>query len=135
VPGAPSDQTIHQLATPFKNPEVGEPEEVEVIDPRHPLFGRRFPLLSRSTSPHSPGQVLVRYRQFMTLRLPRASTTLAPARPNIPTKLTAEAVHALIQLAEDCEVLCPLIQPPSLPTCPPPFKPTSSTISRRSCRR
>lgn len=128
-------RTIHQLATPFKNPEVGEPEEVEVIDPRHPLFGRRFPLLSRSTAPHGPGQVLVRYRHYMTLRLPLAATTLAPARPGIPTKLTAEAVQTLIRLAEDCEALCPLIPPPSSPTYPPPSKPTSSTTSRRSCRR
>jgi hypothetical protein len=92
-------------------------------------------LLSRSTTPHGPGQVLVRYRHFMTLRLPLAATTLAPSRPNIPTKLTAEAVQALIRLAEDCEALCPLLQPPSSPTCPPRSKPTSSTTSRPSCRR
>ena len=128
-------QTIYQLATPFKNPEAAMQEEVEVIDPCHPLFGRRFPLISRSSAPHSPGQVLVSYRHFMVLRLPLAATTLAPARPSVPTKLTVEAVHALIRLAEDCEALCPLIQPPSLPTCPPTSKPTSSTTLRRSCRR
>lgn len=38
--------TSYQLNTQFKNPEREEQAEIEVIDPRHPLFGCHFPLIS-----------------------------------------------------------------------------------------
>jgi hypothetical protein len=41
----------------------------------------------------------------MVLRLPVASTTLAPSRPVISTKLTADAIQELLTIAEDCEAL------------------------------
>jgi hypothetical protein len=41
----------------------------------------------------------------MVLRLPVASTTLAPSRPVISTKLTADAIKELLTIAEDCEAL------------------------------
>ena len=49
----------------------------------------------------------------MVLRIPLASTTLAPSRPFAPTKLTSDAVKDLLVVAEECEVLCPIIPPPS----------------------
>ncbi len=39
----------------------------------------------------------------MVLRLPVASTTLAPSRPVISTKLTLAAIQELMTIAEDCE--------------------------------
>ena len=98
-------RTILQLTTLFKNPDENDPTEIEVVDPTHPLFGRRFPLISVSSPLHGPGNVLVSYREYMVLRLPVTSTTLAPSRPVISTKLTADAIQELMTIAEDCEAL------------------------------
>ena len=109
----PGCQTIYQLNTLFKNPDDAGLTEIEVTDARHPLFGRRFPLISMSASPHGPGHVLVEYRDSMALCIPLAATTLAPSQPLVLIKLSGEAVQELLMVAGECEVLCPLIQPPS----------------------
>jgi len=49
-----------------------------VTDPAHPLFGRRFRVLSISHPPQAPGHVVVAYRDFMRLRLPVRATDLSP---------------------------------------------------------
>ena len=98
-------RTILQHNTLFKNPDEENPTEIEVTDPTHPLFGRRFPVISVSAPLHGPGNVLVRYREHMVLRLPVTSTTLAPSRPATSTKLTYSAVKELVAIAEDCEAL------------------------------
>jgi hypothetical protein len=125
----------YQLATHFKNPEQEEARDIEVTDPRHPLFGQRFPLLSISSPPHSPGQVFVAYGDGMVLRIPLASTTLAVAQPPACTKLTFDAVTDLLRVAEDCEALCPLLPPTSGRGCPPSCNIASQPTSRRSSRR
>src|SRR5207248_10878738 len=107
-------QTMLQLDTLFKNPEEKETTEIEVIDPTHPLFGRRFPLISVSSPLHGPGNVLVSYREYMVLRLPVTSTTLAASRPVISAKLTYAAVKELLTIAEDCEALNALSAKPDL---------------------
>ena len=48
-----------------------------MTDPTHPLFGRRFALISVSSPLQGAGSALVSYREYMVLRLPVASTTLA----------------------------------------------------------
>jgi hypothetical protein len=58
--------------------------------------------------------VLVSYREYMTLRLPVTSTTLAASRPVISIKLTHAAVKELVTVAEDCEVLNALSAKPGL---------------------
>ncbi|SRR5712692_6277764 len=100
-----SGQTILQQNTLFKNPDEENPTEIEVIDPTHPLFGHRFPLISVSSPLHEPGSVFVSYREYMVLRLPVTSTTLASSRPVICTKLTCDAIKELVTIAEDCEAL------------------------------
>ena len=85
-----------------------------MIDPTHPLFGRRFPLISVSSPLHGPGHVLVSYREYMTLRLPVSSTTLAASRSVTSTKLTYAAVKELVTIAEDCEALNVLPPKPDL---------------------
>jgi hypothetical protein len=130
-----SRRTIYQLNTLFKNPDDAGLTEIEVTDARHPLFGRRFPLISMSASPHGPGHVLVEYRDSMALCIPLAATTLAPSQPLVLTKLSGEAVAELLMVAGECEALCPLIQPPSGGDCPQTSNTLSSTISRRSFRR
>ena len=66
---APVRRTNYQLNTPFNNPLEENVTEIEVTDPTHPLFGRRFPVLSISSPPQNPGHVLVSYREQMTLRM------------------------------------------------------------------
>lgn len=98
-------RTIPQLNTLFNNPDEKDQTEIEVTDPTHPLFGRRFTVISVSSPLHGPGFAFVAYRDQIVLRLPVASTTLAPSRPVISTQLTPDAVQELMTIAEDCEAL------------------------------
>jgi hypothetical protein len=94
---------------PFQNPAEGSVVEVEVTDPGHPLFGRRFPLVSVSRLRASGGgHAFVAYQDRMLLKLPVAATSLAPRLPGgVPSKLTVEAMQELIALTEDSgEVPC-----------------------------
>ena len=144
VSGAPApaayDQgcrRIEQLHTPVNNPLVDDLGEVEVTDPGHPLFGRRFALVSTCPRPHSVGYIFVAYRDTMVLRIPQAATSLVtpPPEPQPLTKLTSHAITELISFAEQCEVLCPATQPNSGTDSPPRGKPVSAPTSRRSSRR
>jgi len=129
-------RTNHQLNTPFKNPIEEVVTEVEVTDRTHPLFGRRFPILSITTPRQgSGGYVLVSYREGMTLRISLLATSLAPSQPAGQTKLTLNALSDLISLAEQCEVLCTANPQKSGSDCLPSSKPKSSTTCRRSSRR
>jgi hypothetical protein len=79
---------------------------IEVTDPSHPLFGRRFTLVSgRRPSTGGSDHVLVVLHGQILLRLPVAATSLAP-RPldEVASKLTIEAVRELITLAESSGV-------------------------------
>ena len=122
-------QTTYQLNTPFKNPDEEGVTNIEVTDPRHPLFGRCFPLISISSPLHGAGQAFVAYRDFMVLRIPLASTTLAASRPPASVKFTFDAVTDLLRVAEDCEALCPFIPLRSGSACPSSCKSASETTS------
>jgi hypothetical protein len=80
-----------------------------VTDPTHPLFGRRFPVLSISHPPQRPGQVLVAYREGMRLRIPILATNLVPGNPAplFRSKLTRAALLDLLSLVKECEGSCP----------------------------
>src|SRR5678810_57511 len=69
-------RTSTHLNTPVNNPPVDDLAEVEVTDPGHPLYGRRFALLSTRPRPHSVGYIFVTYRDTMVLRIPQAATSL-----------------------------------------------------------
>ena len=81
--------------------------EIEVTDPTHPLFSRRFPVHSISAPERGGSYVLVLYRDIFTLRIPLSASNLAPPRPASCTKLTCDSVAQLITLAEQCEAICP----------------------------
>ena len=84
------------------------PDEVEVIDPAHPLHGRRFPLLSVSGTLRMAGYVWVEYRPGILLMLPIQATSLRPAGPRaIPAKLCLEALEELVATAGESEGACP----------------------------
>src|SRR5207253_3539290 len=130
-------QTTEHLNTPINNPPIDDLTEVEVTDPGHPLFGRRFVLLSTRPRSHSIGYIFVAYRDTMVLRIPQTATDLvAPPPESAPlSKLTSQAITELMSLAEQCEVLCPATQPRSGIDSRPRGKPVSAPTSRRSARR
>ena len=89
-----------------------DPEEVEVTDPTHPLYGRRFPVLSISHPPQRPGHVIVAYRDFMRLRLPVQVTSLTrDTGRRLRTTFTRAALLELFALTKECEGSC--TDPPS----------------------
>jgi len=78
-----------------------------VTDPTHPLYGRRFQVLSISHPPRRPGHVVVAYRGTLRLRIPVPATdripvqatdraTVSASRPR--TKFTRDALLELLAL-------------------------------------
>ena len=95
-----SNQTICQLDTPLNNPVENSLNELEVIDPSHPLYGRRFPLISLSHSPVGSHHALVAYQKDILIRIPVGATNLCALPPNLTkTKLSFDAVSELLDLA------------------------------------
>jgi hypothetical protein len=79
-----------------------------VTDPTHPLYGRRFRVLSISHPPQRSGHVVVAYRDFMRLRIPVQATNLAPDHTPLPrTKWTRAALLDLLALMKECDGPCP----------------------------
>ena len=80
---------------------------VEVTDPTHPLFGRRFAVRSVTRTPRGPAFVFVAYRDAMRLRIPIASTDLAPSQVrSLRTKWTREAARELLSLVTEGDTSC-----------------------------
>ena len=124
-PGQPRPSN-HQLGTRLNNPSEEERTEIEVTDPAHPLFGRRFPLLSVSDPNYYVGHAYVSYRDYMVLCLELSATDLAAdTHRRRTTKLTSQSVTELVELAEQCEVLCPTDRGTSGEDSPPDSKPKS----------
>ena len=77
-----------------------------MIDPTHPLFGRRFPVLSISRQPQSPPTVFVAYRDTMRLRIPVSSTSLGSETRPPGTKWTREAIREFLSLVQEVAPPC-----------------------------
>src|SRR5213593_214893 len=95
----PSDrycQTTAHLHTPLNNPLVDDPTEIEVTDPTHPLFGRRFALLSTRPRPHSVGYLFVAYRDTMVLRIAQTATNIVSPPPE-STSRSQLTLHAITE--------------------------------------
>lgn len=131
--GVPS--SIYLLDTPCNDEALEKPTEVEVTDSFHPLFGRRFPLISSSSTVAGPGYVWVAYRDYMRLRIPFAATNLVASRSARAAKFSQEGIAELLALAKECEVLCPSNRRKSGPACPTKSVKKSQKKSRRSSRR
>ena len=101
-----SASTTGFLDAPFQNREASLPGDIEVTDPTHPLFGRRFAVASVGRVPRADGFVLVIYHATMLLRIPVSATNLWPVRRTVPTKLTPEAMVELIARAGESEDAC-----------------------------
>jgi hypothetical protein len=93
--------------TPSENLTSVPPDEIEVTDPAHPLYGRRFAVLSITRQPGSPGFVLVAYGDTIRLRIPVPATNLATGQvPRPRTKCTAAAIRELLSLFEEVRPSC-----------------------------
>jgi hypothetical protein len=75
---------------------------VEVTDPTHPLYQRRFELLSVSRGDCGTVHVTVRYGSDISLRVPLRCTSLSDLGKNlIRSKLTLAAVRELLAFAKE----------------------------------
>jgi hypothetical protein len=110
-------------------------EEVEVVDVEHPLFGRRFNLISVQTVTCGESLVRVNYRFGLTLLLPIGVTDLEPAVASraLRAKLSVEAVKDLIAVAEGSEGACLSSLKRSGKAYRRPSVGRSPTTSPRSC--
>jgi hypothetical protein len=92
-----------------------------VTDPTHPLFGRRFQVLSISHPPQRPGHVLVAYRGSLRLRIPVPATDRIPDNASRPgTKFTRDALLELLALLKECPTACADLHGPSGTVSPTP---------------
>ena len=124
-------QKSYQVNTPFYNPLSEDlPEvEIEVTDPAHPLFGRRFSLISMSRPPLGEAHAFVQYRDFMLLKIPVSATDFGPSQFSLSTKLSLPSLKAIIQLFKDCEELCHINLEKSTKACRPNFNKKSGKKS------
>ena len=79
-----------------------------IIDPRHPLFGRRFPLSSKRES-YSLTKIKfidVLYKKDIILRIPILATDLLGDFNFTFSKLTRSAVEEFVSLAEESLIEC-----------------------------
>ena len=92
--------TIYQLDTLINNPPENNFTEIEVVDAAHPLYGRRFPLISLSHPPRGSHQALVAYKKDILIRIPVCATSLCADPPPLSkTKLSFDAVSEFLDLA------------------------------------
>ena len=92
-----------------------------MTDPTHPLYGRRFAVVSVSHPPQQPGHVVVAYRDYMRLRLPVQATDLVPENDTfLRTTFTGAALCELLALLKECEGSCPSDPEPSGSGSPTP---------------
>src|SRR5262249_52165536 len=114
--------------------------EIEVTDSRHPLFGRKFAVVSRSKAAagmQHDGHVFVVYRDRVLLRLPVSATSLvSQLHTGASSKLTREAIEALIALIEEItSARCTCGPKASGSSYQKPSGRRSSKISPRSSQR
>jgi hypothetical protein len=80
---------------------------IEVIDPTHPLCGRRFHVLRLFRAARGEGFAEVRYREDLRLRIPLNSTDRSAAPVgHSRTKLTLEVIQQLIALVKEYRNSC-----------------------------
>jgi hypothetical protein len=102
-----SGQTTTQRDTPIADGDLSGAEEIEVTDPRHPLYGRRFRLLTVTSGVRSIQLARVVYRPDIFLLLPISVTSLhPPATRGMSTKLCLEALEDLLRVTAEREEEC-----------------------------
>jgi hypothetical protein len=99
-------QTICQLDTPLNNPSKANPTDIEVVDPAHPLYGRRFAMVSVSRPHNGPRQALVIYQNDIMVHIPVSATNLS-FKPSIlsKAKLSPDALAELVDLIRQMQII------------------------------
>ena len=113
-------RTIWHGATPGSDGDVALGSEVEVIDAGHPLFGRRFRLVSVLGPAHPQARLRVAYGDGLFLTLPLEATDLAPRSPppcGTACKLSVEALRDLLTVAGETVAPCRSNPSNSGPSC------------------
>jgi hypothetical protein len=106
-------QTKPQLNALFNNPSV---EEIKIIDPRHPLYGRSFPLINANEQLSHRSHVLVKLCEGITIRISLNSTNVYSNHFPPCSKISISAVKELVCLAQDC-LKCHMTQETSGVNC------------------
>jgi hypothetical protein len=109
------------------------PREVEVVDPAHPLYRRRFRVVSVIRESRTARIVRVEWRFGLTLLLPLSVTDIGAFEEprTMRTKLSVEALEDLVAVAEASEGACLSSPKTSGARCRSRSAGRSSTISRR----
>src|SRR3954469_25829227 len=106
--------------TPIADGDLSGAEEIEVTDPRHPLYGRRFRLLTVTSGVRSAQLARVVYRPDIFLLLPISVTSLHPSTTrSVPTKLCLEALEDLLRVTAEREEECQSTPTTSGEACQP----------------
>ncbi|WP_275200875.1 hypothetical protein, partial [Bradyrhizobium sp. CSA207] len=93
--------TTTQHDAPIREPS-DQLEQITVTDPTHPLYGRRFDLVSAGSSLRPGGCVLVHYRDGILLRIRASATNLYGERLPVPSsKLSLASIRDLLRLSRD----------------------------------
>jgi hypothetical protein len=121
--------------TPVADGDLAGVEEIEIIDPRHPLYGRRFRLVAVTNGARSVQLARVMYRPDIFLLLPISVTSLhPPATRIVPTKLCLEALEDLVRVAaerEECRSIPAMSGEPCRPSSAGRSRTTSPPCSGR----
>ncbi len=131
----PGPATTHKNIPAIDNDVL--PIEVEVTDPTHPLFGRRFRLIAVTKTLALGACARVECRPGTPLVLPLGVTSLSfsPAGERRRTKLTPEALAELVAVAGESEAACPSTPETCGPACGRRSAGRTPEISAPSCRR
>jgi hypothetical protein len=103
-----SERTI--VDTPAVDDGNASRAVLEVTDPMHALYGKRFRVLRIGSGLERSAQVFVHYCGDSQLRIPLSSTSLSTLPDTTPrAKLTRDSVEELLSLVKECES-CPSLQ-------------------------
>ena len=117
--------TNSDLNTPRQNSSLENAEEgleIEVTDPKHPLFGRRFSVILMGRGPIDKSCVNVHFKESTILQIPVRSTNLGQQEFNLSTKLSLESIKSIIQFFKDSKELCHINLNTSIKTYPLPSR-------------
>lgn len=132
-----SRRAMGQSDIPGYEGDVSPPTEITVVDPRHPLYGRRFQLRGITHDRRVGSRVVVEYQPGISLTLPINMTSLRPfpVSGTFAGKLCVEGLRDLVAVAGSSEEACPSCPPKSGAVCRQCCVEKSPTNSPRSSGR
>jgi hypothetical protein len=92
---------------------------VDVVDPAHPLFGRRFRVTLLPYRTPAPQCVFVEFTAGLQIRIPLSATNLRYSPPpGAPLKVSWQSIQELLALSQEWEPPCPSTSHRSGTRCP-----------------